>query len=79
MNIKRWLHSDTSKYIISVILGLGLSTLFRKECIGYKCLKFLAPPVTELENETYMYGKKCYTYSSSSERCDTEKKKVSFA
>ena len=79
MNIKRWLHSDTSRYIISVILGLGLSTLFRKECIGDKCLKFLAPSVTELEKETYMYGKKCYTYSSSSESCDDEKKKVSFA
>ena len=52
MNVKRWLHSDTSKYIISVILGLGLSTLFRKECIGDKCLQFLAPPLTELEKET---------------------------
>ena len=79
MNIKRWLHSDTSKYIISVILGLGLSTLFRKECIGDKCLKFLAPSVNELEKDTYMYGKKCYTYNSSSESCDDEKKKVSFA
>jgi len=79
MNIKRWLHSDTSKYIISVILGLGLSTLFRKGCIGDKCLQFLAPSVTELEKETYMYGKKCYTYSSSSESCDDGKKKVSFA
>jgi hypothetical protein len=79
MNIKRWLHSDTSKYIISVILGLGLSTLFRKECIGDKCLKFLAPPASELEKETYMYGKKCYTYNSSSESCDNKKKKVSFA
>jgi hypothetical protein len=79
MNIKRWLHSDTSRYIISVILGLGLSTLFRKECIGDKCLKFLSPPVNELEKETYMYGKKCYTYNSSSESCEDNKKKVSFA
>ena len=79
MNVKRWLHSETSKYIISVILGLGLSTLFRKECIGDKCLIFLAPPANELEKETYMYGKKCYTYSTSSESCDSGKKKVSFA
>lgn len=79
MNISRWLHADTSKYIISIILGLGLSTLFRKECIGDKCLKFLAPPIKDLEKETYMYGKKCYTYTSSSESCDTGKKKVSFA
>lgn len=79
MNISRWLHSDTSKYIISVILGLGLSTLFRRECVGEKCLNFTAPPISELEKETYIYGKKCYTYNSSSETCDSNKKKVSFA
>jgi len=79
MNIKKWIHSDTSKYIISVILGLGLSTLFRKECYGEKCIEFTSPPIQELEKETYLYGKKCYTYKSSSQHCDTQKKSVRFA
>jgi hypothetical protein len=79
MNITRWLHSDTSKYIISVILGLGLSTLFRKECVGEKCIHFIAPPFKELEKETYMYGKKCYTYTTLPQPCENSKKKVSFA
>jgi hypothetical protein len=79
MNIKKWIHSETSKYIISVILGLGLSTLFRKECIGDKCIYFTSPPIEELQKETYLYGKKCYTYESKSELCDSEKKSVRFA
>ena len=79
MNIKKWLHSDTSKYIISIILGLGLSTLFRKECIGDKCIIFTSPPIDELEKETYLYGKKCYNYKSKSELCDSQKKSVRFA
>ena len=79
MNIKNWLHSETSKYIISVILGLGLSTLFRKECFGENCIIFTAPPVNELESETYIYGDKCYKYKSNSILCDNKKKSVSFA
>ena len=53
MNIKKWIHSETSKYIISIILGLGLSTLFRKECYGENCIVFRSPPVEELEKEMF--------------------------
>jgi hypothetical protein len=79
MNIKKWIHSETSKYIISIILGLGLSTLFRKECYGDNCIQFTSPPIQELEKEMYLYGKKCYTYKSNSELCDSQKKSVRFA
>lgn len=79
MNIKKWIHSETSKYIISIILGLGLSTLFRKECYGENCIEFTSPPIHELEKEMYLYGKKCYTYKSNSEACDSKKKSVRFA
>jgi hypothetical protein len=79
MNIKKWIHSETSKYIISIILGLGLSTLFRKECYGDNCIEFRSPPIQELEKEMYLYGKKCYTYKSNSEHCDSQKKSVRFA
>ena len=79
MNLKKWLHSNTSKYIISIILGLGLSTLFRKECQGEDCIIFTSPPITELEKETYLYGEKCFTYKNKSEVCDYQKKIVRFA
>ena len=79
MNLKKWLHSNTSKYVISIILGLGLSTLFRKECQGENCIIFTSPPINELQSETYVYGDKCYTYSNKSETCDSEKKEVRFA
>ena len=79
MNIKKWIHSETSKYIISIILGLGLSTLFRNECFGDNCIEFTSPPIQELEKEMYLYGKKCYTYKSNSEHCDSQKKSVRFA
>jgi hypothetical protein len=79
MNIKTWLHSETSKYIISVILGLGLSTLFRKECYKDNCIVFMSPPVNDLENNTYLYGDNCYKYKSKSMLCDNQKKSVRFA
>ena len=79
MNIKQWLHSETSKYIISIVLGLGLSSLFRKSCKNENCIKFVAPPLKELESDTYLYGDKCYNYVTASTRCDENKKHVQFA
>ena len=79
MNLKNWLHSSTSKYIISIILGLGLSTLFRKECQGDSCIIFTSPPIAELEKDTYLYGDKCFTYKNKSVLCNSKKKMVRFA
>ncbi len=79
MNIKSWLHSETSKYIISIVLGLGLASLFRKSCKDENCIKFVAPPLKELESNTYLYGENCYNYSANSSHCDNNKKQVQFA
>ena len=79
MNIKAWLHSETSKYIISIVLGLGLASLFRKSCKGDNCVKFMAPPLKELETDTYLYGDNCYKYEAKSSKCDENKKQVGFA
>jgi len=79
MNIKKWLHSETSKYIISIVLGLGLASLFRKTCKGENCIVFTAPALTEIEKETYKYGNTCYKYVTESETCNENKKKVNFA
>ena len=32
MNFRRLLYSTPGKYIISILLGLGLATLFRRAC-----------------------------------------------
>ena len=39
-SLKQILNSARGKYVLSVLLGLGLATLFRKACISRNCLVF---------------------------------------
>ena len=73
MQLKNFLHSETSKYIFGIILGLGISSLFRKSCNGRKCLVFTSPSIKEIENQIYKYNDKCYQYNISNVSCDNLK------
>ena len=41
--IKRLKDNYTGKFIISIILGLGIAALFRKVCNNNKCIVIKAP------------------------------------
>lgn len=82
LDFKKMLHSNSGKVIISIILGLGLASLFRKACSDRKCLKFTGPPedkVKEIASSTYKYNDKCYNFVPSATTCDSKKKQVRFS
>ncbi len=62
------------KLMISVLLGLGLATLFRKVCNDRNCIRFNGPVITDLNEKIYKHGEKCYQYTSSATKCDPKKK-----
>ena len=73
------LHTQNGRYAISFILGMGLASLFRKICKDRNCLIFKAPPISEVTNNTYAYGDKCYTFKEKLTKCNPDnKEKVSF-
>jgi hypothetical protein len=74
MNIKRILYTPFGKIVISILLGLGLATMFRKVCTGNNCIIFNGPVISDIEGKTYKYGEKCFKYTSSSTVCDKYKK-----
>ena len=76
MNFKRLLYTELGRIILSIILGLGLATLFRKICTDKSCLRFNGPIISDLEGKTYKHGDKCYKYSANTDKCDTTKKQV---
>jgi len=78
MNFKRLLYTDFGQIIISVLLGLGLATLFRKTCQDRKCIVFNAPPVEEIKDKIYKYNDKCYKFNLETSKCDKSKKIVEF-
>ena len=78
-NMRAFLKSKYGRLILAVILGFGLSTLFRKTCKEKKCLKFKGPTLKEIEEKTYEYDKQCYQFKPTPAKCNPEKRIVSFA
>ena len=79
MNVKRLLHSDVGITFISILLGLGLASLFRRACNDRNCLAFKAPALDKIKDKTFRFNKKCYNFTSSAESCNPSKKQVRFA
>lgn len=79
INFKRLLHAPLGQIIISMLLGLGLSTLFRKACNRRNCLVFRAPPLSKIKGQIFRYEDKCYKFNPKSEKCTDTKKSIEFA
>jgi hypothetical protein len=77
--MKRFLQSDNGKLIISIILGFGLSTLFRKSCNDKECIEFKSPPLDKILDQVYKYDNKCYTFKPHPSNCSPVKKTIQFA
>jgi len=76
MNFKRLLNTELGIFFISVLLGIGLATLFRKVCEGKNCIHFNGPVISEIDGKTYKYGEHCYKYKLEATPCDPNKQTV---
>lgn len=59
----------TGRYIISIILGLGISALFRKVCNERECLIIKGPPTNEIVGNIYEFDSKCFKYRVKNTSC----------
>ena len=75
---KKAIHTDFGKYIVSIILGIGLAGLFRKSCTNKNCLVFTGPPVDDIRSSTYSHNNKCYQFKESAVKCNTAPRQVEF-
>jgi hypothetical protein len=79
MNFKRLLNTETGIMFISILLGLGLASFFRKACEGKNCINFNGPLISEIDGKTYKYGEYCYKYKLTAAKCDSTRKTVKLA
>jgi len=79
MHFRRLLNTALGKFMISILLGLGLATLFRKVCTDKNCISFNGPVISEVDGKIYQYGDKCYKYVAKAASCDSTKKIVDIA
>lgn len=68
--MNKLLKTQESKIIISIIWGLGLSCLFRKVCLGRKCVIYSAPNPNEITKNVYLFDNKCYKYTTKNTLCN---------
>lgn len=70
MEFSKFFHTKTGKYIMSLLLGFGFATLFRKTCTKESCLDFKGPSDKKIKDKTYLFDDKCYSFSSSAVTCN---------
>lgn len=78
ISLKRFVSSEPGKILISIILGLGLSTLFRKTCNDMSCIMFKGVSPEKVNNKIYKFNNKCYKYKNEAVSCDPTKKSLVF-
>jgi len=63
--------THAEKVIISIIIGFGLSTLFRKVCKNRNCIIIKGPSIKEVEKKVYQShnGRGCYSFKSVDTKC----------
>jgi len=74
----RFVHTETGKIIMSILLGFGLASLFRTVCKDKDCLIFHAPPLDKFQDKIYKTGTKCYKYTPVATKCNVNAKIVDF-
>ena len=79
MYVHRLLYSKYSCILISMILGFGLATMFRKECKNGPCLEFKGAPIKKTRNKVFFHNNSCHSFRANSESCDLKKQIISFA
>jgi len=70
-NILRFFKTQLGMNILSILLGLGLSSLFKMSCDNRSCLVFKAAVLKD--NNVVKYGDKCYEATEKIEHCNKEK------
>ena len=78
INFGKFVHTETGKIIMSILLGFGLASLFRTVCKDKNCLLFHAPPLDEIKDKIYKKDGKCIKYNPVATKCNTNTKIVEF-
>jgi len=79
MYLDKFVHSSTGKIVMSIILGIGLATIFRTVCTGKRCRIIAAPPMDDIDGQTYKFDNKCYKMEKQAVKCDKTKNVVKIA
>lgn len=78
LNLGRFVHTETGKVLMSLLLGFGLASLFRTVCKNDNCLIFHAAPLDDFKDKIYKNNGKCVKYAPTATKCTLNAKTISF-
>jgi hypothetical protein len=61
--------TDNGVILLSVILGFGLATVFKKVCTGNSCIVIKGPPMKEIKDTYYRIDDECFKYTPYVTKC----------
>ena len=79
MHFEKFIQTDAGRVLMSIILGVGLATLFKVSCKDRNCLLMRAPALEQLNDKIYKVEDKCYKFKSNPTKCDATKEMYEFA
>ena len=74
--LKDLINSPRGKILFSILLGLGLASLFRKACSSRNCLVFKAPTLDNIKGKIFGHDSKCFKFDEQSTTCSNDKNNV---
>lgn len=78
INFKRILYTPIGRILMSILLGLGLASLFHRVCKEKNCIHFHGPVIKDIDHKTFQFDNKCYQYEAAPVKCDDNKKIIDF-
>jgi hypothetical protein len=78
INLGKFVHTQTGKIMMSILLGFGLASLFRVVCKDKNCLIFHAPALDQIKDKIYKSNGKCVKYNPVATKCNSNMKIVAF-
>jgi hypothetical protein len=70
MMLSKIMDNPIGRIVVSVILGFGLATIFRKVCSGQNCVIVKGPSREEIAKYTYKIDEDCYKYTPYETSCE---------
>jgi len=70
-NILKFFKSKIGMKLLSILLGLGLASIFKMSCDNRSCLVFKAAELHD--NNIIKHGEKCYKANEKIETCNKKK------
>lgn len=70
--LKDFMSNNVGCIVVSVLLGLGLATMFHKVCVGRDCVIVKGPSVDYVTRHIWRSGQDCFKYKVQKVKCPEE-------